>query len=305
MLAEVLAALRPESGGPFWDLTLGTGGHLTALLERAPEGSFALGLDGDPDALPRARARLGDRARLVHGDLGDLEAFTQGLDAPRAVLLDLGLSSPQVDDPGRGFSYRQDGPLDMRMDPTRGEPCSVFLEKVPQLELEGLLRDLGEERLAGRIARVIKESVPLETTLELAAAVERAVGRHRDGKHHPARRTFQALRIAVNDELGKAERALRWVAPRLAPGGRIACITFHSGEDRVVKEVFRELSQDGGPLEILTRRPLECSEAEARQNPRARSAKLRVAERRVVTEDDWPSWKKRRRQRFTLSDPEP
>ncbi len=275
MVEEVLRFLRPELGGPYWDLTLGAGGHLGAFLNRAPAGTEAFGLDGDPAALERA-AQL--PATLMHGDLGN-PADIAHWPAPKAVLLDFGLSSPQVDDPERGFSYRNDGPLDMRMDPTRGPTAAEWLIDVTQPELEHVLRDLGEERFAGRIARVIKESLPIDTTEALCDAVIRAVGAHRNRRHHPARRTFQAIRIAVNDELGRLEAGLTGVLDRLVPGGRVVALSYHSGEDRVVKNVFRNRRRID--MTVLTKKPLTCTDDEAHTNPRARSAKLRAAEKRV------------------------
>ncbi len=300
MVTEVLEALLPERGGPYWDLTLGAGGHLRRFLDVAPAGTVAVGVDGDPDALVRASHHLrvagrnvsGDgEVRLIHDDIGALGTSTDvaallslGL-RPRAVLGDFGLSSPQIEDPSRGFSYRHAGPLDMRMDPTRGEAASTFLEHIGQKALERLIGELGEERYAGRIARTIKESLPILTTEALCATVEKAVGGHRDGKHHPARRTFQALRIAVNDELGRIERALRFAIDVAAPGARIATITFHSGEDRVAKDVFKGAVRDGRASHVVLAsrpqkagKPIDCSDDEADLNPRARSAKLRVIE---------------------------
>lgn len=271
--------LRPEDGGPYWDLTLGTGGHLEAFLGRAPDGTAAFGLDGDPAALDRCRARLGPggagSVTLAHGDLGTL-AGTEGWPRPRAVLLDLGLSSPQVDDASRGFSYRHDGPLDMRMDPSRGPTAAEWLIDVSQKDLERALRDLGEERFAGRIARVIKEAVPIQTTTQLCAVVAGIVPVK--GRHHPARRTFQAIRIAVNRELERVESGLGAACDALLPGGVVAVLSYHSGEDRVAKNVLRDRKRVD--LELLTKKPIACSEAEAATNPRARSAKLRAARKR-------------------------
>lgn len=276
MVAEVMTLLRPKGGGPYWDLTLGAGGHLAAFLDRAPPDTGAFGLDGDPEALVRAGHLP---ATLVHGDLGELGelAGREAWPAPRAVLLDLGLSSPQVDDAERGFSYRLDGPLDMRMDPTRGPTAAEWLEAVDRKELERVIRELGEERFAGRIARVIKERIPITTTAALADAVLRAVG-SRPRRHHPARRTFQAIRIAVNRELERMEAGLGDAIDRLVPGGRVVVISFHSGEDRIVKQTFKARAR-AGDVKILTKKPLVCTHSEGRENPRARSAKVRAAER--------------------------
>lgn len=285
MAEQVMELLQPESGGVYWDLTLGTGGHLEQYLRRAPEGTRCFGLDGDPAALPRARARLAraglgqDHVTLAHGDLGTLDGCADW-PAPMAVLLDVGLSSPQVDDPTRGFSYRHDGPLDMRMDPTRGLPASLWLEEIGQKDLEHTIRELGEERFAGRIARVIKEALPLDSTVELAEIITRVIPR-KDPRHHPARRTFQALRIAVNQELERFESGLNAVCDRLAPGGRVVVLSYHSGEDRVAKNVFRARKRTD--LELLTKKPVGCSKEEARDNPRARSVKLRAAQKRPAS----------------------
>ena len=275
MVSEILSCLEPERGGPYWDLTVGAGGHLRAFLARAPAGTAAYGLDGDPGAL----ARTADvEATVVHGDLGDLRGVTATWPRPRAVLMDLGLSSMQVDQPERGFSFRHDGPLDMRMDPTQGVTAAEWLDDVTEAELARVLRELGEERYAGRIARVVKESLPLGTTVALADAVLKAVGRHKDPFHHPARRTFQAIRMAVNRELERIEAGLEDAVAALLPGGRVAVLSYHSGEDRVVKHALRDAKQ-AGLVRLLTRKPLSCSDAEARENPRARSALLRTAER--------------------------
>lgn len=272
MLTEVMEWLKPESGGPIWDLTLGAGGHLGEFLSRAPTGTQGFGLDGDPSALVRA-AHV--PATLVHGDMADLATIAAEWPTPMAVLLDLGLSSPQVDDPARGFSYHKDGPLDMRMNTTVGRTASDWLDDIPEAELSAIIRELGDERLSGRIARVIKERCPIETTAELRDAILAAVGRHRTPHIHPARRTFQAIRIAVNREFDKLEAGIRVATDRLAIGGRLAVISFHSGEDRVVKNLFRELSLVPG-ITTLTRKPLLATDAEAEGNPRARSARLRV-----------------------------
>jgi len=277
MVDEVMAHLRPEDGGPYWDLTLGAGGHLGAFLERAPQNTQAFGLDGDPVAIAEASRWP---ATLLHGDLGDLATEVQQAEwpAPRAVLIDAGLSSMQVDDPDRGFSYRSEGPLDMRMDTTRGDTAAEYLNRVTRDELIRVLREYGEERFAGRIARVIKESLPIDTTEALTTAVFRALGSHKGKRHHPARRTFQALRIAVNQELERLERGIHAAVDALVPGGRIVILSYHSGEDRLAKNIFRDGKRDG-TLNVLTKKPLRCSAEEEDLNPRARSALLRAAEK--------------------------
>jgi 16S rRNA (cytosine1402-N4)-methyltransferase len=280
MVDEVMAHLRPEHGGVYWDLTVGAGGHLRAYLERAPAGTRACGLDGDPQAIERSAH---PQAELVHGNLAELDVIARdaGWPAPKAVLIDAGLSSPQVDDPERGFSYRLDGPLDMRMDPTRGVPASEWLEQITQKELADTLRELGGERFSGRIARVIKESLPLTTTTALAAAVMRAVRSHKSRSAHPARRTFQAVRMAVNQELQKLDAGLDAAINRLEPGGRVCVLSYHSGEDRTVKIRFRS-GRQAGELTLLTKKPETCSTLEAEGNSRARSVKLRAAEKAMA-----------------------
>lgn len=268
------------------DGTVGLGGHAEALLRAVPS-SRLLGIDRDPSAIETAGARLApfaDRVRIVHGNAADWQEIVadQGLDRPAALLLDLGVSSPQLDIPDRGFSFRQDGPLDMRMDPTKGLTAAELLARVDAPTLERILREYGEERHARRIARHLVETerrVPLRTTRALADAVLAAMpGSRRPGPDHPARRTFQALRIAVNEELDNLAQALTGGIEMLAPGGRLAIISFHSLEDRIVKRGLRA-AHDEGRVEVLTRRPIVAGAAERRENPRSRSAKLRSAER--------------------------
>jgi 16S rRNA (cytosine1402-N4)-methyltransferase len=292
LVDTVLAHLVPVllEAGPnalVVDGTVGLGGHAAALLEAAPEARL-LGIDRDPSALEAATRRLepfARRVRLVHGNAADWRTHVGEADLgwPTALLLDLGVSSPQLDVASRGFSFRQDGPLDMRMDPTSGATAADLLGRLRLEELSDILYEYGEERHARRIARHLVESnrrVPIRTTRALADAVLAAIpaGARRPGPDHPARRTFQALRIAVNDELGSLERALDAGLGMLVPGGRIVVIAFHSLEDRIVKRAFRA-GHDEGRLAVLTRRPTVAGAAERRENPRARSAKLRAAER--------------------------
>jgi 16S rRNA (cytosine1402-N4)-methyltransferase len=284
LLDEVLAYLRPTGGVGFraLDATTGAGGHSAALLEQsAPDGRL-VGLDADPAALELARARLAPfvgRFELINrnfGELGQLE-----LEPVDAVVMDLGLSSMQLDSSQRGFSFRGDEPLDMRFDAHGGgETAAELLNELAESELERILKELGEEPRARRVARSIvlrRAQRPFERTGDLVAAVTAALGPAR-GRIHPATRTFQALRIAVNDELGVLEAGLRAAVELLKPGGRIAVISFHSLEDRIVKWRFRGWA-DEGRLTVLTRKPVVPGESEQRDNPRARSAKLRVAER--------------------------
>lgn len=288
MLREVVSMLRPRAGGLYCDATLGSGGHAERVLElSAPDGRL-VGIDRDPEAIERARLRLrpfGERVRLVHGSyvdaarlLGDL-----GCVPVDGFLLDLGLSSDQLEDAGRGFAFRRSGPLDMRFDPTRPGTAADLLRCLDVGDLARLLAEWGEQPGALRIARAIRGEVDagrLDTTAALAAVIARAAPPVRGGRTHPATRVFQALRIAVNDELGALTAFLRGFHELLRPGGRIVVIAFHSLEDRLVKQRLRELSRSKGPvLTLLTKRPLRPTDTERLANPRARSARLRAAER--------------------------
>jgi 16S rRNA (cytosine1402-N4)-methyltransferase len=302
---EAVRLLAPRSGGLYCDATLGGGGHAARILDASSPDGRVIGIDRDPDALDAARARLepyGDRVTLVHGAFGDARAILARLGAipVDGFLLDLGISSPQVDRPERGFSFRQEGPLDMRMDPTAGETAGELIRRVTVEELARLLGRYGDEKFAARIARAIKQAAaasPIATTTDLAAVVASALPERekRSRKTDPATKTFQALRIAVNDELGQLERFLADFPACLRAGGRIVVIAFHSLEDRLVKDRFRDLARHPGvpadvaaamhirpdpELELLTRKPIEPSQTEVDENPRARSAKLRAAERR-------------------------
>jgi 16S rRNA (cytosine1402-N4)-methyltransferase len=280
---EVAFLLRPRRGGWVIDGTVGMGGHAEAMLEAGGAAVRLLGLDADPGALRQAGARLarfGDRARLVHASFDAVAtvAAEHGVAEAEAVLLDLGVSSWQLEASGRGFSFQGDEPLDMRLDPTRGETAAALLNRLPEIELSRILHEYGEERHARRIARVIVRRRPLATTGDLVAAVRAAVPRDAWSRRlHVATRTFQAVRMAVNDEPGALRRVLE-AAPRLlARGGRLGVIAFHSGEDRIVKHTFRSLEAAG--FAALEPAPLEPGDDEVRANPRARSAKLRVLER--------------------------
>jgi 16S rRNA (cytosine1402-N4)-methyltransferase len=294
LLEEAMAWLAPKPGGRYCDATLGAGGHAQALLERsAPDGRL-IGLDRDPAALATAGARLqpfGDRVTLVHARFSEARDVLARLEMTPVdgFLVDLGVSSPQLDRPERGFSFRHDGPLDMRMDPTSGETAAELLRRVGEDELTHIIRDQGEERHAARVARAIIEARragPVDTTGRLAAIVARALPRHEHGKN-PATRTFQALRITINDELGELERFLAVAADCLRPGGRLVVIAFHSLEDRIVKQRLRALAGKGGAgadvgparLRLLTKHVVVPGDDERRRNPRARSARLRAAER--------------------------
>jgi 16S rRNA (cytosine1402-N4)-methyltransferase len=291
MLQEVMSLLAPAPGGRYCDATVGYGGHARAVLQAsAPDGRL-FGIDRDAMALGEARenlAEFGDRVTLVQAPFSRVAAVLEQAGALPldGCLVDLGVSSPQLDRAERGFSFRRSGPLDMRMDQSAGETAAEYLNRVSEDELCGVLRDLGEERFAGRIARTIVEArgrEELTTTGGLAALVARAVPRREHGKD-PATRTFQALRIAVNRELEELEQLLAEVPGCLRPGGRLVVIAFHSLEDRMVKRRLRALAAgiEGEPaIHILTKRPLVPTDEEVAANPRARSAKLRAAQRVV------------------------
>jgi 16S rRNA (cytosine1402-N4)-methyltransferase len=282
LLAEVLELLAVRPGGLWVDGTVGLGGHAEAVLRAtAPDGRM-LGLDRDTETLARARERLrahGARVRLEPGDYREIPARHAGERAD-GILLDLGVSSAQLDDPERGMSFQADGPLDMRLDRRGGETAADVVNHLPEKELADLIYAYGEERASRRIARAIvraRERAPIRTTGELAEIVRRAAPRSGRRGLHPATRTFQALRIHVNRELDGLGDALARIAGSLAPRGRMAVIAFHSLEDRAVKTTFRDLSRGGYAL--LTRKPVRPSEAETRSNPRARSARLRAVRR--------------------------
>jgi 16S rRNA (cytosine1402-N4)-methyltransferase len=284
LLQEVLNALqpRPNVGYRAIDATLGMGGHAAALLERSAPDGFLIGLDADATAVETASQTLSHfqgRFELVHANfrgLGNLD-----IEPVDGIVLDLGLSSTQLESSGRGFSFQRDEPLDMRFDEESDAPTAAeLLNTLPEAELATILKDFGEEPRARRVARAIVQRRPLHSTGDLVAAVTRALGPAR-GRIHPATRTFQALRIAVNDELGALETGLEAARELLKPGGRLAVISFHSLEDRIVKWRLRGWA-DQGRVHILTKKPIVPSDDEARANPRARSAKLRIAERVAV-----------------------
>ena len=301
LTAECIRLLAPRPGGRFIDCTVDGGGHSAEILQRtAPDGPL-LALDADPDAVERARGRLslfGHRVHLVHANFRfvDTVARDLGFTDVDGILMDLGLSSDQLAAPNRGFSFNRDELLDMRFDPTHGEAAADYLASATQAEIEQTLRDFGEERAARRIAAGIvaeRERGAVRTTGDLVAIVQR-VSRGQPGTIHPATRTFQALRIAVNDELGALQEALPRAVGLLRQGGRLAVISFHSLEDRIVKTLFRRLAgrePDPTPrglppaakapaeIRIVTPRPIRPSADEVASNPRSRSARLRVAER--------------------------
>ena len=281
MLAEVLEGLSPQLGGVFVDGTLGGGGHTLALAERVGPSGRIISLDRDPAAIDAANAYLPKLSVTpVHANFCDLpEVLAElGIEAVDGILLDLGLSSDQLADLERGFSFSSTGPLDLRFNPMQGKPAWRLLERLSAEHLADLIYQYGEERYSRRIARAIvqrRQEHPVETSADLADLVRRCVPRSRYDRIDPATRTFQALRIAVNDELKSLEIALRRLPECLRTGGRLAVISFHSLEDRPVKVAFR----DDPRLTSLTRKPVTPSDAETAENPRSRSAKLRVAVR--------------------------
>ena len=299
LTAEALEGLALEAGGFYVDATFGRGGHTALILQALGGEGRLLALDRDPQAVAAGRRRFADEMRLtlLHASFADLATlvpeYAHGR-ACRGVLFDLGVSSPQLDDPQRGFSFRSDGPLDMRMDPTQGEPVAAWLARAGVAEIRQVIATFGEERFARRVAQAI-DAVRRERTLtrtgELATVVAGAVRTREPGKH-PATRTFQALRMFINDELGQLERGLNGALAALAPGGRLAVISFHSLEDRLVKRFMQRNAQpdpalrhlpvvppQARPLLKLIGRKVRPGAAELKRNPRARSALLRVAER--------------------------
>lgn len=296
LLEEAIAFLQPHSGGVYADCTLGGGGHAEALLRLSAPDGVVVGIDRDPEALAAARARLaefGNRLRAVHATFDRVAEVvrSEGFAGVDGVLYDLGVSSRQLDAAERGFSFRQSARLDMRMDPTEGTSAETVVNTFSQKELERIFGELGEERFAGRIARHVVEQRAkgrIETTGRLADIISGAVPpAYRHGRIHPATRSFQGLRIFVNRELELLEQGLERGVEILRPGGRIVVISYHSLEDRIAKVLFRRLAGKGMPagegpapvLRLVTPKPMEAGKAETTANPRARSAKLRAAER--------------------------
>ena len=297
LLNEVLAALAPQPGQTFADGTLGGGGHSEAILRLLGNGTL-YGIDRDQAAIAAASQRLKDYAgfHAVHGNFHDVKALLPGVRLDGG-LLDLGVSSYQLDTPERGFSYHEDAPLDMRMDPSQGITAADYLNTVSEKDFCQALRDWGDEKWAARIAQMLMEKrrqAPLRTTRDLVAVVDAAIPKavRRKDEGHPARRTFQAVRIVVNDELAPLEKAIGDWVDMLAPGGRLAVITFHSIEDRIVKQTFRRLQNPctcppKAPICTCGKKPLgravggavKAGQEELDQNPRAHSATLRVFEK--------------------------
>ena len=299
LLTEAVQALVTQAGGVYVDGTFGRGGHTRALLAELGPTARVLVFDKDPEALAVAQALAQEDARVhpCHASFGDMVAELAGLGIHQVqgVLLDLGISSPQIDNPARGFSFRFDAPLDMRMDTTRGETAAEFLQRAEQRQIAEVLRDYGEERFAGRIAEALvarrESGSPVRSTAELSALVARAVKTREPGQD-PATRTFQALRIFINAELEALEQGLKAALDLLVPGGRLVVISFHSLEDRIAKTFIARESRDevdrrapfapprALKLQALAR--VKPGAAEVAANPRARSAVMRVAERTAV-----------------------
>jgi 16S rRNA (cytosine1402-N4)-methyltransferase len=290
LLDEVLRALDLRPGQIVVDCTVGLGGHAAEMLRRVTPGGRLIGMDFDPGNLETARQRLqaaGGQFELHHSNFAGLSKIlpAAGIDRVDAILADVGVASPQIDDPARGFSYKHSGPLDMRMDPTRGQPASELINRISEDELRQALTELGDEEDAADIARLIvqrRRQAPITTTDQLTAIVcearhftlQRAAG----AKLHPAARTFQVLRMLVNRELPNLEQLLRMAPHHLTPGGRIAMISFHSGEDRIVKRWLRE-GRHEGIYDQISEEPIVATERELAENPRSRSAKLRWGRR--------------------------
>lgn len=302
LLQECIDALNICPDGIYLDGTLGGAGHSSQIARRLTEGGHLIGVDRDRTALAAAKERLApyaDRVTLVHSNFAEIDAILDSLGIPAVdgMLFDLGVSSPQLDDASRGFSYMADAPLDMRMDKDDALTAGEVVNTWPQGELRRILYDYGEERYAPQIAAAIcraREKAPVETTLELVDIIRSAMpAQALREKQHPAKRSFQAIRIAVNDELGAVSRMMQAAVGRLNPGGRLAVITFHSLEDRIVKSEMQQAARGctcppefpvcvcgKKPLvKLVTRKPIVSGPAELEENPRARSAKLRVAER--------------------------
>ncbi len=296
MLAQVLEGLQVKADGTYLDGTFGRGGHAREVLARlGPQGRLLL-MDRDPEAIASAHREFATdgRVQVRHGNFAEMALWPQALAGLDGVLLDLGVSSPQLDDAARGFSFQGEGPLDMRMDPTRGISAAQWLAQAGEAEISDVLWRYGEERMSRRIARAIVErrtQAPLATTRELADLVTRTIGR-RDPHKHPATRSFQALRIHVNDEIGALERGLLAARDCLRPGGRLAVISFHSLEDRIVKQFIRgevarparrglPMPEVAPPAFAAVGRAQQADTAELARNTRARSAVLRIAERRA------------------------
>ena len=292
LVEEVVLSLRPQAQGVYVDATLGEGGHAAALLGAVAPNGRLIGVDRDAEVLEIARQRLapfGSRVDVVHGHAAELRNILDRLQVVQVdgILLDLGVSSYQLETAARGFSFAREGPLDMRMDQTAKPTAAMLVNTLGEWELANIIMRYGEEHWARRIARAIlraRRRAPLQTTQDLAAIVTQVIPPSaRPPRIHPATKTFQALRIAVNQELSRLEESLDATIGCLRPGGRLCVIAYHSLEDRIVKRTFQayanSLDNDAPRVRLLTRKPVTCTRAERQVNPRARSAKLRVLER--------------------------
>ena len=286
LVEEVIEFLGPHPDGVYVDGTLGGAGHALKILERSSPTGRLIGIDRDEEAVEGARKRLKPyeaRTTIIHGNFSDLKEILGRLNIGKVdgILLDLGVSYQQLADAERGFSFQSEGPLDMRMDRTQGEPASKLINTLSRGELEGILRRYGEGRWARRIAKAIvrhRQKTPIVTTTQLRDIISSAILKP-PRRINPATKAFQAIRIAVNDELNNLERVIRDGIPLLKSGGRFCVISFHSLEDRIVKETFRQYEKPSGLITIITKKPISPSKGEMWENPRARSARLRVAER--------------------------
>ena len=284
LLSEVLEYLCPEPGDVILDGTLGGGGHAARIIEKIAPGGKLIGIDRDPEAIERIVQKFGDQGIFVNDDFRNVDRILKevGADLIDGAVFDLGVSSYQIDDGRRGFSFLKDGPLDMRFDAAEGISAEKVVNEFGKEELADIIRKYGEERHARLVATAIcaeRRKKRISTTGDLVDVIRGAVGRkYTRQRIHPAARTFQALRIFVNDELGSAEEAVRVTLPHLRPGARICVISFHSLEDRIVKNVLRDAAR-AGQMKLVTKKPVTPSREEIGANPRSRSAKLRVAER--------------------------
>jgi len=288
LLEETAESLSIQPGGRYIDCTLGTGGHAAVILERSSPGGQLLGIDADPEAIAVARARLQAYSRatlLINDNFVNLRAICIKYDffPVHGILFDLGLSSLQLDSSGRGFSFQRDEPLDMRLNPSQDVTAADIVNTTAEEELAQLIGTFGEERYSRRLARYIVQERPIKTTLQLVRTIEQAIGSRR-GRIHPATRTFQALRIAVNHELEHLESALKQAIDLLGFGGRLVVISYHSLDDRIVKHLMHEEARKA-VLKLVNKKVITPSLAEVHFNPRSRSAKLRAAERITIPEE--------------------
>jgi 16S rRNA (cytosine1402-N4)-methyltransferase len=291
LLEEVLEFLKVRPGGVIADATLGLGGHSAAIARRLGSTGRLICFDRDPQAMELAKDRLDEVRAELGGEMPEVRfeprAFSEAANVIEpgsldGLLADLGVSSLQLDEAHRGFSFRSEGPLDMRMDTRSGMTAEQVVNQLGEKELADLIYEFGEERRSRRIARAIVRARPISTTAQLAQVISAAAPSMKGDKIHPATRTFQALRIRVNDELGEIRTLLESAPSLLKPGGRLVLISFHSLEDRIVKDAFREGGRQG-VYEVLTKKPVTAAEEEERRNPRSRSAKLRAVEKQEKT----------------------